>query len=309
MKKFLIVAFLVVSTSSLFAQQEAMFTHYMYNTLAVNPGYAGTRGALTVTALHRSQWVGFEGAPLTQTLTMHTPLRNRKIGLGLSVINDVIGPDRNTGLYADYSYKLKINRKAKLALGLKAGISILKSNLTSVSTTESDDPVFQNDIQSKVLPNFGFGLYYYTNNYYIGVSVPRLLENNYSDNSISGSADVLSGSKHYYLIAGAAINLNDNFQLRPSTLVKMSSSAPIEVDLTALFVYNNRFSLGIMGRTGDAIGLLVGVNVWQQLEIGYSYDWSFTNQTRVYNTGSHEIVVRYDFVYKTAAKIHSPRYF
>ena len=309
MKKFLIIAFLVVTASSVFAQQEAMYTHYMYNTLAVNPAYAGTRGALTVTALHRSQWVGFEGAPLTQTLTLHTPLRNRKIGLGLSIINDVIGPDRNTGFYVDYSYKLKISKKAKLALGLKAGVSVLKSNLTSVSTTESDDPVFKNDVQSQVLPNFGFGMYYYTDNYYVGISIPRLLENNYSENSISGSGDVLSGGKHYYFIAGAAMNLNDDFQLRPTMLVKMSSSAPIEVDLTALFVYQNRFSLGIMGRTGDAVGLLVGVNVWQQLEIGYSFDWSFTNETQVYNNGSHEIFIRYDFVYKTTTKIHSPRYF
>ncbi|RLD68193.1 MAG: hypothetical protein DRI84_00265 [Bacteroidetes bacterium] len=309
MKKVLIIVLIVFTAGSLYAQQEALYTHYMYNTLAVNPAYAGTRGALTVTALHRSQWVGFEGAPTTQTLTLHTPLRNRKIGLGISVINDVIGPDRNTGFYVDYSYKLRINKNARLALGLKAGISVLKSNLGSILTADPDDPVYKNDVKSQVLPNFGFGMYYYTDNYYVGVSIPRLLENDYSNNSIEGSGDILSGTKHYYLIAGAAIDLSDNFQLRPTTLIKMSSSAPIEIDLTAMFVYDNRFSMGIMGRSGDAVGLLVGVNILPQLEIGYSFDWSFTNETHVYNGGSHEIFIRYDFIYKTTTKIHSPRYF
>ena len=295
--------------SSAFAQQEAMYTHYMYNTLAVNPAYAGTRDALTVTALHRSQWVGFAGAPVTQTLTMHTPLRNKKIGIGVSIINDVIGPDRNTGFTVDYSYKLRINKEAQLALGLKAGLSLLKSNLASLDIDDVNDPVFSNDVTSKLLPNFGFGAYYYTDRYYVGLSVPRLLENNYDDNTIEGSADLISQGKHYYFIAGANFDLTDEIQFRPTSLVKMSSTAPIEVDITAMFIYDNKFSLGIMGRSGDAVGILAGIMVLEQLEVGYSFDWSFANSTKVYNSGSHEIFVRYDFIYKNAARIHSPRYF
>ena len=309
MKKILVAVIVIMAWGSAFAQQEAMYTHYMYNTLAVNPAYAGTRGALTVTALHRSQWVGFEGAPNTQTLTLHTPLRNKKIGIGVSVINDVIGPDRNTGFYVDYSYKLRINKDAQLALGLKAGLSLLKSNLAMLDLDDSNDPVFNNDITSKLLPNFGFGMYYYTDKYYVGLSIPRLLENNYDDNTIEGSADVLSNGKHYYLIGGANFKLSDKMDFRPTTLFKMSSSAPIEMDLTAMFIYDNKFSFGIMGRSGDAIGILAGIKVLEQLEVGYSYDWSFINSTKVYNAGSHEIVIRYDFIYKNAARIHSPRYF
>jgi len=281
----------------------------MYNTLAVNPAYAGTRDAMTVTALHRSQWVGFEGAPVTQTLTMHTPLRNKKIGIGVSIINDVIGPDRNTGFYVDYSYKLRINKKAQLALGLKAGLSLLKSSLSSLDLNDANDPVFNNDVTSKLLPNFGFGAYYYTNKWYVGFSIPRLLETNYASNSIDGSAKLFSEGKHYYFIGGANFKIADKIDLRPVTLVKMTSSAPIEVDLTAMFWYDNKFSLGFMGRSGDAIGILAGIMVLDQLEVGYSFDWSFTNSTRVYNSGSHEIFLRYDFVFKNAARIHSPRYF
>ena len=309
MKHFLITVVVIMAWSSAFAQQEAMYTHYMYNTLAVNPAYAGTRDALTVTALHRSQWVGFAGAPVTQTLTMHTPLRNKKIGIGVSIINDVIGPDRNTGFTVDYSYKLRINKEAQLALGLKAGLSLLKSNLASLDIDDANDPVFNNDITSKLLPNFGFGAYYYTDRYYLGLSVPRLLENNYDNNTIEGSADLISQGKHYYLIAGANFDLTDEIQFRPTSLVKMSSTAPIEVDITAMFIYDNMFSLGIMGRSGDAVGILAGVMVLEQLEVGYSFDWSFANSTKVYNSGSHEIFVRYDFIYKNAARIHSPRYF
>jgi len=309
MKRILLIAIIATAWSSVFAQQEAMYTHYMYNTLAVNPAYAGTRDAMTFTALHRSQWVGFEGAPTTQTFTMHTPLRNKKIGIGISVINDVIGPDRNTGFYVDYSYKLRINKKAQLGLGLKAGLSLLKSSLSSLDLDDSNDPVFNNDVASKLLPNFGFGAYYFTDKWYVGFSIPRLLENNYSDNSIEGSANVFGDGKHYYIIGGANFKIADKIDFRPVSLIKINAGAPMEIDLTAMFVYDNKFSLGIMGRSGDAIGILASIMVLEQLEVGYSFDWSFINSTKVYNAGSHEIFLRYDLVFKNEARIHSPRYF
>jgi type IX secretion system PorP/SprF family membrane protein len=240
---------------------------------------------------------------------MHTPLRNKKIGIGISVINDVIGPDRNTGFYVDYSYKLRINKKAQLGLGLKAGLSLLKSSLASLDLDDSSDPVFNNDVTSKLLPNFGFGAYYYTDKWYVGFSIPRLLENNYSDNSIEGSTDIFGDGKHYYFIGGANFKIADKIDLRPVSLIKINSGAPIEIDLTAMFVYDNKFSLGIMGRSGDAVGILASIMVLEQLEVGYSFDWSFINATKVYNAGSHEIFLRYDLVFKNEARIHSPRYF
>ena len=155
------------------AQQVPMYTHYMYNTLVVNPAYAGSRDALTVTTLHRSQWVDFKGAPLTQTVTLHSPLRNEKLGLGLSLMNDKIGPVNNTSAFVNFAYRLKLNEKSKLAFGLSGGVNLLQSNLTSVDLDVNNDPVFLNNINNKVNPNFGFGLYYSRARFYAGVSSPN----------------------------------------------------------------------------------------------------------------------------------------
>lgn len=167
-----------MSSVAVFAQQDAMFTHYMFNTLSVNPAYAGSRDALTITGLHRSQWVGFDGAPTTQTLTLHSPIYNEHLGVGLSVVNDKIGPVNTTAFYGDFAYKLKVSEKAKLAFGLSAGLNIRQSGLTDVALDESVDQSFAADEESALLPNFGFGMYYSTDKFYVGVSVPKLLKNN-----------------------------------------------------------------------------------------------------------------------------------
>ncbi len=309
MKKILIIGLTLLSTLSVNAQQEAMFTHYSFNTLAVNPGYAGSRDALTVTGLHRSQWVGFPGAPRTQTLTAHAPVMNEKIGLGLSVLNDQIGPTKQTAFYVDFAYKIPVG-KGKLAFGLKAGANMLRANLSELSTDQPNDPQFQQGIQSQFLPNFGFGLYYSTSKYYIGLSTPRLLENNYETNSTTGS---LEGGerRHYYFIAGTVFPLNERqtVKLRPTTFVKLTQAAPVEMDLTALFYFRDKYWIGPMFRTGDALGVLAGLNITDQFSFGYSFDWSYGNKTVKYNGGSHEIMLRYDFYFNDKAKIRSPRYF
>lgn len=165
MKKIIIIISTLFASFGAFAQQDAMFTHYMFNTLAVNSGYAGSRDALTITGLHRSQWVSFPGAPTTQTLTLHTPIANDQLGLGLSVLNDKIGPTNTTAIYADFAYKLKISEKAKLAFGLKGGINLRSNGLSSLALDENNDDAFASDVTSDILPNFGFGLYYYTDKF------------------------------------------------------------------------------------------------------------------------------------------------
>jgi len=291
------------------AQQDPMFTHYAFNTQAINPAYAGTRDALTITGLHRIQWVSFEGAPITQTLTGHTPIFNDKLGIGLSVMNDKIGPTNTTSFYLDFSYKIKINDRAKLSFGLKSGLNINKTDLNSISVKDANDPLFMDDVKSDFLPNFGFGLYYYTDKYYVGVSIPKLLENNFSENTVTGSTDLASEQKHYFLIGGAVFKLSENIALKPTTFVKITAAAPIEADITANFIFMERFWVGAMYRTGDAFGILAGLNITDQLSVGYSFDWSMTNQTFKYNQGSHEIMVRYDFIFKEQKIIRSPRYF
>lgn len=291
------------------AQQDAMFTHYMNNTIAVNPAYAGTRNALTITGLHRSQWVGFDGAPVTQTLTMHTPIAKNKMGLGVSVINDKIGPVKTAGAYADYAYYLKLNDKSQLSLGLSAGLNFMQAGLTDLTIIDQDDVSFKDDISSKLLPNFGFGMYYRRPKFYAGLSAPKLLENNFYNNTVTGSVNLAKEKRHYYFICGGVTKISPEVEFRPTTFVKATPGAPVEADVTTTFIFHKRLLLGGMFRTGDAVGGLIGFYVTPQLHLGYSYDWSYKLETFKYNQGSHEIMISYDFIYKNSEKIRSPRYF
>lgn len=291
------------------AQQDAMFTHYMHNTIAVNPGYAGSANALSITALHRSQWVSFEGAPVTQTLTLHTPLKNKHMGLGLSVINDKIGPVNITGGYIDYAYHLKFTDKTHLSLGLSAGVNYMQAALTGLTIIESNDGAFQENINSKLLPNFGFGAYFYKPRFYAGISVPKLLENNFTTNTINGTITSGTEKRHLFFICGGVLKLSSEIEFKPTTFVKVTQAAPIEGDLTASFIFHKRIVAGVNYRTGDAIGGLVGYYITNQFQVGYSFDWSFGLRTFKYNQGSHEIMITYDFNYKDNQKIRSPRYF
>ena len=286
-----------------------MFSHYMNNTLAVNPAYAGSRDALTITALHRSQWVGFDGAPTTQTVTMHTPLFNNKLGLGLSVVHDQIGPVKTTSAYVDLAYIIKTSEKGHLAFGLKGGFNFMQANLSTLQLNQQSDAAFQDNIQSKFLPNFGFGIYYYLPRFYVGVSTPQLLENNFKTNTSTGSTNLASGKRHYYLIAGTVFRLSNSVELKPTAYVKVTMNAPIEADVTASFIFSKKLLIGAMVRTGDALGALVGYNITDQFHVGYSFDWSYGNRTFKYNQGSHEVVLVYDFIFKDKQRIRSPRYF
>lgn len=305
----LLLALSVVSLKA-YSQQAPMFTHYMYNTLMVNPAYAGSRDALTITALHRSQWVDYSGAPITQTLTMHAPIYNEHMGIGLSIMNDKIGPSNNTALFFNYAYIMKLTTKSKLAFGLSAGVNLFQANLNSLEINQPNDPAFQNNINRRPLPNFGFGAYYSRERFYVGLSAPNLLQNNYSA-VIQDNGNTLVGkeNRHYFLIAGTLIHLSDNLDLKPTTLIKLTPAAPIQADITASLIILNKLSIGAMFRTGDAFGALVGVLISDQLNIGYSYDWSYGLQTSKYNQGSHELVLRYDFIFNSKKQIHSPRNF
>jgi len=310
LKKITFVLALILVTLSVKAQQTPMYTHYMYNTLMVNPAYAGSRDALTITALNRSQWVDFGGAPVTQTLSMHTPLRSEHIGLGLSILNDKIGPTNNTSVFADFAFIMKLTNKSKLSLGLSAGANIFRANLNSLELTEQNDPVFANNINNLVTPNFGFGAYYSRERFYAGISVPNLIENSYSEISqANGNTLIGKAQRHYFFIAGALFNLSPNLALKPTTLVKVTNGAPVQADLTASFIIMNKFLLGGMIRTGDAVGALVGLDITDQFHLGYSFDWSYGLKTGKYNNGSHELVLRYDFIFHSKKQIHSPRYF
>jgi len=301
---------LTIGSINIQAQQTPMYTHYMNNTLVVNPAYAGSRDALTVTAINRMQWVDFEGAPLTQSLTMHMPLLNEHMGIGLSVLNDKIGPTNTTSLVFDYAYRFNLTEKSKMALGLSVGANIFQANLGALQLDVQNDPVFLNNINNHVTPNIGFGAYYSRERFYAGFSIPNLLETSYSEID-QGNGTILIGKeqRHYFFIAGALFHLTDNLDFKPTSFVKVTAAAPIEADLTTSFIIQKRFLLGAMFRTGDAIGGLIGFDITDKLHVGYSYDWSYGLKTARYNKGSHELVLRYDFMFLSKKQIHSPRYF
>ena len=301
---------LTLGSLTIHAQQAPMYTHYMDNTLVVNPAYAGSRDALTVTAINRMQWVDFEGAPVTQSITMHSPLENDHIGLGFSILNDKIGPTNLTSVVVDYAYRFKLTENSKMSFGLSVGANLFQANLSALQLDVQNDPVFLNDINNQVTPNIGFGAYYSRERFYAGFSIPNLLETNYSQiDQGNGTSLIGKELRHYFFIAGALFHVNDNLDFKPTSFVKVTTAAPIEADLTASFIIQKRFLLGAMFRTGDAIGGLVGFDITDQFHIGYSYDWSYGLQTARYNKGSHELVLRYDFIFLNKKQIHSPRYF
>lgn len=297
--KYILILLVVALSNTASAQQEAMFTHYMYNKMAVNPGFTGAQEAISITGLHRSQWVSFEGAPTTQSIAAQMPITGKNFGVGLGVVNDQIGPTKDIGVKGNFAYHLKLNEKSKLGLGLSAGVNFVSTNLNSLAIVEQNDISFASNINSKALPNFGFGAFYFTPKYFAGLSIPKLLQNIFETTNVSGSSIAISNDqRHYYLMGGAIFNLtaDKQFKIKPTSLVKVTNGAPIQMDLTTTVIYDDKLSGGLALRTGDAIGLLLGYTLNNDLTFGYSFDWSYTNKTFNYNGGSHELMIRYNIV-------------
>lgn len=304
MKNFYILLLLFfVSMSSIKAQQLPQFTQYMYNTISINPAYAGSRDGLSLTALHRSQWAGIEGAPRTQTFSIHSPLANEKVGLGLSVINDKTGYENYTYLYGDFSYTINVSEDVTLALGVKGGASYynLDENLFT-ETSVLADPFFREQF-NRWTPNFGAGLLLSSQNWYVGLSAPKFINN---DNNEFDQYVALE-QVHYYGTAGYVFDLSETWKLRPTTLLKYTEGAPLSFDMSGTVIFDEKLYLGATYRLDDAIGAFLDVQVFPSLRVGYAYEYSVSD-LRPYTTGSHEILLIYDLRYKNT-KFKSPRFF
>lgn len=303
----LILLFCILGSNNVVAQQDPMYTQYMFNTQTINPAYAGTWESIGLMAVARQQWLGFNDAPRTYTFTLQAPLRNERVGLGLNVISDKIGLEKRFGFYGDYSYKLKIDDKNNLRLGLKAGFTNYSNNLEEYSLYPDgvDDPLFQGEIDNKFMPNFGAGAYLYGRRYYVGISVPKMIHNEFTNNynNFSVQAEI----RHYFLIAGLVLDLNDYLRFKPTILTKATEGAPLEFDLTASFLIADRLWLGGMYRTGDSFGFIAQWVFAQKLRIGYAIDFT-TTSLRNHHNGSHEIMVSYELT-TLAEKYISPRFF
>ncbi|MCH2215849.1 MAG: type IX secretion system membrane protein PorP/SprF [Flavobacteriales bacterium] len=311
-KKILLGIVVVFATADAFAQQSPLYTMYMWNQLIINPAYAGSREALTASAVWREQWVGLEGAPSTQVLSIHSPLPNDNIGLGFTVQNDNIGPVNNTGIWGDFAYRMKVTQKSRLALALRGGFAIHQADLRNLQTGDAEqDPAFTNNVENNFLPNFGFGAYYYSDRGYVGVSSPSLIENELnSGNNIVGSDPLDLDNRHFYLLAGYVFNLtadSGTVMFRPSTVVRAVKGAPVSFDIAANFLIKQKLWVGASYRYQDAIAAMVSFNFTQHLQAGYSYDFG-TSDLNNYHNGSHEIMLTYDF-FKEDVKVRNPRYF
>ena len=308
-----ILLFLTLSVNNGNAQQDAQYTQYMFNTLSVNPAYAGSRGQLSFAGLYRSQWIGLEGAPETFTINLHSPIRNSRLGYGISIVNDNIGDGvvQETYLDAVLSYTIDVSRDAKLSFGLKAGGNMLSLDFNGLRNFDQE-VVSQENIDNQFSPNFGLGVYYHTDTFYAGFSAPNILETEFFDNSggDSNAVNFLATERiNFYFITGYVFDLNGNLKFKPALLTKAVGGAPLQVDISANFLFADRFSFGAAYRWDAAVSALAGFQITDQIMLGLAYDRETTELGGTqFNDGSFEVFLRLELL-KAFQRTVSPRFF
>ncbi|NRB59696.1 MAG: type IX secretion system membrane protein PorP/SprF [Winogradskyella sp.] len=301
MKKLSIIAILLLAFQ-MQAQQDPQYTQYMYNMNVVNPAYAGSRENLSFGLLYRDQWVGIEGAPETATAFVHSPVGNN-LGLGLSLISDRIGPVQETNVYADVSYTLKLGGEHRLAFGVKAGATFHDIGLAGVDVIDADDPFFNQNI-NETTPNIGAGLFYYTNKYYLSVSVPNMLASVHLD---ANGLNIGSETQHYFVTGGYVFDLSPNTELKPSFMMKSAFDAPTSFDVNLNARFFKKFEIGASYRLDDSISGLVNFAISPSVRVGYAYD-HVSSDINAYAPASHEVMLLFDLNFPKRVS-RSPRYF
>ena len=301
MKKLSIIAILLLPFQ-MQAQQDPQYTQYMYNMNVVNPAYAGSRENLSFGLLYRDQWVGIEGAPETATAFVHSPVGNN-LGLGLSLISDRIGPVQETNVYADVSYTLKLGGEHRLAFGVKAGATFHDIGLAGVDVIDADDPFFNQNI-NETTPNIGAGLFYYTNKYYLSVSVPNMLASVHLD---ANGLNIGSETQHYFVTGGYVFDLSPNTELKPSFMMKSAFDAPTSFDVNLNARFFKKFEIGASYRLDDSISGLVNFAISPSVRVGYAYD-HVSSDINAYAPASHEVMLLFDLNFPKRVS-RSPRYF
>lgn len=287
----IVLLVLLINGRNVFAQQDALYTQYMDNLLVFNPGYAGANETGNALLVAREQWTSFDGAPSTRSFSYNTSIENKNVGIGFSVLSDKIGPIKQTGFYVDYSYFIKVSEDFKLGMGIKAGLSFYRANLSDLVTIDPD-PIFDNDIYENSLPNVGVGFYLFSDKTYVGLSVPRLIKNTITRNDIA-TVYVDKQELHLYLVGGHQFELNEDFQLKASTMLRWVKNAPVSFEITGLFGFREVFWAGAMYRYDAAYAIITQLKPTPKMTIGYSYDITITDLNG-YNNGAHEILFSYD---------------
>lgn len=305
-KTILVIILTIFFTDIAKGQQDPMFTQYMHNPVAINPAYAGSRGTLNFMAMHRQQWVGIDGAPKTLTLSINSPFIGYNIGVGLSLIHDEIGPSKQTGIYADYSYHLKISEKVKLAFGIKGGVNIYDVNLLNLLGAQNDDKILLFGARKLYLPNVGLGSYLYSDRFFIGLSIPKMLQNSLTDDE-NNLNSLSKEERHFFLSGGILLDLSDKIRFKPTSTIRIVNGAPASIDFSGAIILHDKLWLGAMYRLTESVGGIVRFDLTNQLSLGYSYDMT-QSRLKNYNQGTHEVFLSYDFEFRNK-KILSPRFF
>ncbi len=286
------------------AQQDAQYTQYMYNTINVNPAYAGSRNVMSIFGLHRTQWVGLDGAPVTNTFSVNSPIKDTKLGIGVSFVNDKIGPTTQNDISVDISYTIQTSETYNLSFGIKGSANLFNLDKNKLNIYDPNELVLM-DLNNYFTPNFGAGVYLHSDKSYLGLSVPNLFNSKrYSDNDLQ----IYAQKMNLYFIGGYVFDLSSNLKFKPSFLGKVVEGAPLQVDLSGNFLINEKFVLGAAWRWSAAVSFMAGFHISDQMFIGYGYDLE-TTKLKNYNSGSHELFLRYEFNKKSKEKVKSPRFF
>jgi type IX secretion system PorP/SprF family membrane protein len=304
MKKTISILLLLFSMNLAFGQQDALFSQYMFNPFSINPAYAGSRSSISLVALHRSQWLGLNGAPHTQTFSIHSKIRETGLAIGGNLAHDVIGPSRNLygAITGAYHLKMKVGY---LSFALRAGVFNAILNQDLVTFHNQIDQFNTGGKQSAMVPSFDFGAYYYSNRFFAGLSVNHLTKHEFNFSSFPTDATIFL-KRHYMLNTGAVFTAGKNILLKPSILLRYSEGSPMSADLNISMLYKSFWWIGASLRNINSIVLLTEFNITDYLRAGYAFDLSL-NKLRSFNNGSHEIFIGFDFVSRKNKNI-SPRY-
>lgn len=303
MKRYIYILLIFVSQYG-FSQQDPIYSQYVFNPASVNPAYSGETENMNIFFISRHQWVSFEGAPSTQTLGADFPLNKQKAGIGAVLISDRLGPVNQTVLYLDYGYRIPVTKKSKLAMGLRAGFSLYDLKLTELYAVEEEDALLTNDLNTKFLFNFGFGIKYYTKDLYISLSAPKLLRNNLSSESDKDNEDARL-ERHYYIMGGYNMNISRDFIFKPAVVGKIVSGAPLSVDVLLDVEFRKAMNFGVLYRIGDALGLVLQYTFKERLKVGYALEYSLSAMGQN-SVGTHEILLSYKFKPKKEVWIKLP---
>ena len=287
------------------SQQDPIYTQYLTNLLSIQPAYAGISGVLSISALSRAQWVGWEGAPNSNTFTMHLPLKSFNVGLGLSIVNDKWGPILQNGIYADYAYRIILKPRQYLALGIKAGFNTYHARFTDLELNDPMDPSFAQNVNFRMLPNVGFGVLWHSDIFFLGVSMPKLFKNNIVDDS---DKKIYREVLHLYAMGGYVFSVSENVKLKPTLLFRWSEQTPSYFDIAGNILLYDRVWFGATYRLKNSYALSFQFNVNAQLRFGYSFDLTTFHDNMV-NSGTHEFTITYEFLNSKRTKRYTARYF